>query len=321
MGAIMAVGVGGRQRQPARSPSRTSCARRATSPVAAAIEAGRIRLRPIIMTALAMILGMLPMALGARRRRRAERAARPRRDRRPDRRDADDAVRRAGGLLDLRPERHRQARARRRDRRASTGAVRRWNDVSDDPRTTCRASRAAASRVGWVGAGRAGLRRDRGGRAGARAARPPARRADASRRRPRAAACWSRGRSTAPPTRALEVPATVRGYDETPVYAKIAGYLKTDRRRQGRPRDRGAGARGARVARDRSASGERRSATYELQQRDRRAHPGARPRAASSRSRTATRRTAPLKQAEATLEQAAGDAGLRARSARRSPAS
>jgi multidrug efflux pump subunit AcrB len=31
---------------------------------ASAIEAGRIRLRPIIMTALAMVLGMLPMALG-----------------------------------------------------------------------------------------------------------------------------------------------------------------------------------------------------------------------------------------------------------------
>jgi len=30
----------------------------------AAIEAARIRLRPIIMTALAMVLGMLPMALG-----------------------------------------------------------------------------------------------------------------------------------------------------------------------------------------------------------------------------------------------------------------
>jgi multidrug efflux pump subunit AcrB len=32
-------------------------------PVQAAIEAGRIRLRPVVMTALAMILGMLPMAL------------------------------------------------------------------------------------------------------------------------------------------------------------------------------------------------------------------------------------------------------------------
>jgi multidrug efflux pump subunit AcrB len=33
-------------------------------PVSAAIHAGHIRFRPIIMTALAMILGMLPMALG-----------------------------------------------------------------------------------------------------------------------------------------------------------------------------------------------------------------------------------------------------------------
>jgi multidrug efflux pump subunit AcrB len=34
------------------------------SAVDAAIEAGRIRFRPIVMTALAMILGMLPMAFG-----------------------------------------------------------------------------------------------------------------------------------------------------------------------------------------------------------------------------------------------------------------
>jgi len=33
-------------------------------PVAAAIEAGFVRFRPVLMTALAMIIGMTPMALG-----------------------------------------------------------------------------------------------------------------------------------------------------------------------------------------------------------------------------------------------------------------
>ena len=32
--------------------------------VAAALEAGLMRLRPVVMTALAMIIGMVPMALG-----------------------------------------------------------------------------------------------------------------------------------------------------------------------------------------------------------------------------------------------------------------
>src|SRR3954467_656416 len=31
---------------------------------AAALEAGRVRLRPVLMTALAMVIGMLPMSLG-----------------------------------------------------------------------------------------------------------------------------------------------------------------------------------------------------------------------------------------------------------------
>jgi multidrug efflux pump subunit AcrB len=34
------------------------------SPMAAALEAGSTRLRPVLMTALAMIVGMLPMSLG-----------------------------------------------------------------------------------------------------------------------------------------------------------------------------------------------------------------------------------------------------------------
>jgi multidrug efflux pump subunit AcrB len=33
-------------------------------PVAAAMEAGFVRIRPVLMTALAMIIGMLPMSLG-----------------------------------------------------------------------------------------------------------------------------------------------------------------------------------------------------------------------------------------------------------------
>ena len=50
----------------------------------ALIEAGRVRLRPILMTTVALIAGMIPVALGARRGRRLPRAARPRGDRRHD---------------------------------------------------------------------------------------------------------------------------------------------------------------------------------------------------------------------------------------------
>jgi CzcA family heavy metal efflux pump len=62
MGAIMAVGVGvanGNLLVTFANELRED----GYNSVAAAIEAGRIRFRPIIMTAMAMILGMLPMAL------------------------------------------------------------------------------------------------------------------------------------------------------------------------------------------------------------------------------------------------------------------
>ncbi|HEY2486523.1 MAG TPA: efflux RND transporter permease subunit [Candidatus Binataceae bacterium] len=62
MGAIMAVGVGVANGNLLITFA-NELREEGYSPVAAAIQAGRIRFRPIIMTALAMILGMLPMAL------------------------------------------------------------------------------------------------------------------------------------------------------------------------------------------------------------------------------------------------------------------
>src|SRR6185369_12354222 len=63
------------------------------SPALAARDAGATRIRPVLMTALAMIIGMIPMALGI-----GERAARPRRHRRIAVRDGVDAALRPGRL-------------------------------------------------------------------------------------------------------------------------------------------------------------------------------------------------------------------------------
>ncbi|MFI5395095.1 MAG: efflux RND transporter permease subunit [Candidatus Binatia bacterium] len=63
MGAIMAVGVAVANGNLLITFA-NELREESYGPVAAAIEAARIRLRPILMTALAMILGMLPMALG-----------------------------------------------------------------------------------------------------------------------------------------------------------------------------------------------------------------------------------------------------------------
>jgi multidrug efflux pump subunit AcrB len=63
MGSIMAVGVATTNGNLLITFANEHMEREGSSTIAAAIEAGAARLRPVLMTALAMILGMLPMSL------------------------------------------------------------------------------------------------------------------------------------------------------------------------------------------------------------------------------------------------------------------
>ena len=65
MGTVMAVGIAVSNSILLVSFANDLRVERGVGSVEAAIEAGRTRLRPVLMTALAMILGMLPMAFGA----------------------------------------------------------------------------------------------------------------------------------------------------------------------------------------------------------------------------------------------------------------
>jgi multidrug efflux pump subunit AcrB len=64
MGAIMSIGISVSNSILVVSFANDLRAREEVGPLRAVIEAGRIRLRPVLMTALAMIIGMVPMALG-----------------------------------------------------------------------------------------------------------------------------------------------------------------------------------------------------------------------------------------------------------------
>jgi multidrug efflux pump subunit AcrB len=63
MGAIMAVGVATTNGNLLITFANEHMEKEGSDPLTAAIEAGTARLRPVLMTALAMILGMLPMSL------------------------------------------------------------------------------------------------------------------------------------------------------------------------------------------------------------------------------------------------------------------
>jgi len=63
MGAIMSVGIAVSNSILLVSYANEVRGQRRLGPLEAALEAGKVRLRPVLMTALAMVLGMLPMAL------------------------------------------------------------------------------------------------------------------------------------------------------------------------------------------------------------------------------------------------------------------
>jgi len=63
MGSIMAVGIATSNSILLVSYANDARVERNISPLEAALEAGKTRLRPVLMTALAMIIGMIPMAL------------------------------------------------------------------------------------------------------------------------------------------------------------------------------------------------------------------------------------------------------------------
>jgi multidrug efflux pump subunit AcrB len=65
LGSIMAVGIAVANSILVVSFANDQRIERGMSAVEAAIEAGKYRLRPVLMTAGAMLLGMLPMAIGA----------------------------------------------------------------------------------------------------------------------------------------------------------------------------------------------------------------------------------------------------------------
>ena len=321
MGAIMCMGVATANSILVVSFARERL-RQHGDAVQAAIEAGFTRFRPVLMTALAMIIGMIPMALGL-----------------GEGGEQNAPLGRAviGGLIWRRSRRWSSCRAvfsllhhraRRRRRRGDVPTRRRSTAMTPEgERPTGRDDATAAARARRpsiaVGIDRA---RDRGRRARrrhlSRHPRPRRRRDGAGHVTEEAAVptvdvVHPEG---PPPDQEIVLPGNVQAFQDTPIYARTSGYLRhwyfdigahvKQRRPAGRDRDAGgrrAAAPGARGSRDGASQprpgGEHLEARSDAVQDKLGLRPGARQHV--RRLSTRTRRSSTSKQADVIAARAA----------------
>ncbi len=222
MGAIMSIGIGVSNSILVVSFANDLRARdESLTPLQAVIDAGKTRLRPIMMTALAMIIGMMPMALGLGEGRRAERAARPRRHRRACGRDLRDAVPGSDLLHAAAAEAAGAAHARstlcRRSRRRIDWRSRPWlvRKPRARPSSTCSGSRCSRSQAASVVYFHYVRNQDIAAVREARAA--------VADRGPRIEVVTT---AAGPTERTIKLLGDVRSGATTTLYSKVAGYLK-----------------------------------------------------------------------------------------------
>ena len=211
-GAIMCMGVATANSILVVSFAKDELAR-GRAPLDAALDAGFGRFRPVLMTALAMIIGMVPMALGFGEGRRAECAARARGHRRPDVRHRRDAVLRARGVRPAPPQDPYAAG----DRCMTTLPP---PDPAPDPRPR-RSKGPIVTVIVLVIAGalvgRLGHRRARRGDDRARRARPASWRS-------RRVVVTTPSRGTA--SEEVALPGNIQPYTDAAIFARTTGYLK-----------------------------------------------------------------------------------------------
>ena len=209
-------GRGHRQQRAGDQLRRASASSRLGDPSAAALDAGFARFRPVLMTALAMIIGMLPMALGLGEGGEQNAPLGPRGDRRPAVRDGGHADLRARGVQpDTRqrwPSRRRHPAARRAPCRLTR--IRRSFDAEADAPWSLVGLVLLVVAIVMVAIG------------------VTSRRSQAARLDERARAQAVRSVTVISPkpvgeSAALDLPARIEAWSRAPIYARVSGYLKS----------------------------------------------------------------------------------------------